>query len=205
MYQPTTPVPPPNFPPPNFPPTNFPPPAYAAPKLPWFRRTWGIAVIAAVCLLIGIATGQGASAKKTSSNAAASASTVTATATKTVSAHRKSRPHTAVAAPKAVTKPARKPAARKAARTHSAANGANSLMWAMPNEVGQVLQNAQDDLQRLSGDPVFFSHSHDLLGTRFQILDSDWQVCTQNVAPGTQLGQTAHVDFGVVKTYEQCP
>jgi hypothetical protein len=78
-------------------------------------------------------------------------------------------------------------------------------MWTMPNEVGQVLQDVQDDVQSVSGDPVFFSHSHDLLGTRFQILDSDWQVCTQNVAPGTQLGQFAHVDFGVVKTYEQCP
>jgi hypothetical protein len=75
----------------------------------------------------------------------------------------------------------------------------------MPNEVGRGLQDAQDDLQRVSGDPVFFSHSHDMLGDRFQILDADWKVCNQNVAPGTQLGQFAHVDFGVVKLYESCP
>jgi hypothetical protein len=49
--------------------------------------------------------------------------------------------------------------------------------------LGEVVSHlgprAQDDLQRVSGDPVFFSHSHDLLGSRFQILDADWKVCTQ--------------------------
>jgi hypothetical protein len=54
-------------------------------------------------------------------------------------------------------------------------------------------------------DPVFFSHSHDDLGDRFQILDRDWKVCDQNVAPGTQVGATAHIDFGVVKVDESCP
>lgn len=77
--------------------------------------------------------------------------------------------------------------------------------WVMPNEVGRVLQVAQDDVQRASGDPVFVSHSHDLLEDRFQVLDRDWQVCTQNVAPGTRVGPAAHIDFGVVKIDESCP
>jgi hypothetical protein len=75
----------------------------------------------------------------------------------------------------------------------------------MPNEVGKVLQTAQDDIQSAAGDPVFVSHSHDLLGSRFQILDRDWQVCTQNVAPGTTASAIEHIDFGVVKLDESCP
>jgi hypothetical protein len=95
--------------------------------------------------------------------------------------------------------------ASKPAAKSKAPASVDSAEWTMPNEVGRVLQDAQDDLQRVSGDPVFFSHSHDLRGSRFQILDADWKVCTQNVAPGTRLGQVAHVDFGVVKLYESCP
>jgi hypothetical protein len=75
----------------------------------------------------------------------------------------------------------------------------------MPNEVGKVLQVAQDDIQRVSGDPIFISHSHDLIGTRFQVLDSNWKVCDQNVAPGRRVSATGHIDFGVVKLAETCP
>jgi hypothetical protein len=75
----------------------------------------------------------------------------------------------------------------------------------MPNEVGQILQDAQDDIQRVSGDPIFFTHSHDDLGSRHQILDADWKVCDQNVAPGTTASAIEHIDFGVVKIGESCP
>ena len=75
----------------------------------------------------------------------------------------------------------------------------------MPNEVGKGLQDAQDDIQRVSHDPVFISHSHDLRGSRRQILDRDWKVCDQNIAPGTTAKWDEHIDFGVVKTGETCP
>jgi hypothetical protein len=75
----------------------------------------------------------------------------------------------------------------------------------MPNEAGQILQDAQDDIQRVSGDPIFFTHSHDLLGDRFQILDRDWKVCIQNVPPGQRVSAIEHIDFGVVKLNEACP
>lgn len=75
----------------------------------------------------------------------------------------------------------------------------------MPNEVGSGLQAAQDDIQRVSGDPVFFTHSHDLLGDRFQVFDRNWQVCVQNVAPGQTVSPVGHIDFGVVKLDETCP
>jgi hypothetical protein len=81
----------------------------------------------------------------------------------------------------------------------------SSSSFTMPNEVGHGLQDAQDDLQRVSGNPVYFSKSHDLLGGRHQILDRDWQVCAQNIAEGATVSQSDTVDFGVVKLSESCP
>lgn len=75
----------------------------------------------------------------------------------------------------------------------------------MPNDMGQVLQDAQDDLQRVSGDPVYFSSSHDLLGDRHQILDRDWQVCSQSIPAGATVSSNDAIDFGVVKLNESCP
>ena len=76
----------------------------------------------------------------------------------------------------------------------------------MPNEVGKVLQDAQDDVQRVSGDPVFFTHSTDATGAhRFQVLDSNWKVCGQNVTPGTRENEDSYIDFSVVKLVESCP
>jgi hypothetical protein len=76
----------------------------------------------------------------------------------------------------------------------------------MPNEVGKILQAAQDDIQRVSGNPIFFTSSTDATGAgRHQILDRDWWVCTQSVAAGTKVGPDARIDFGVVRTSETCP
>jgi hypothetical protein len=75
----------------------------------------------------------------------------------------------------------------------------------MPNEVGHVLQDAQDDLQNVSGNSAYYSKSHDLLGNRHQILDRDWQVCTQNITEGATVSESDTVDFGVVKLSESCP
>lgn len=76
----------------------------------------------------------------------------------------------------------------------------------MPNEVGKVLQTAQDDLQRISGNPLYYSSSSDASGqARFQALDRNWKVCSQNVAPGVGVGSSTTVDFAVVKLEETCP
>jgi type V secretory pathway adhesin AidA len=77
--------------------------------------------------------------------------------------------------------------------------------FTMPSEIGRVLQDAQDDLQRVSGNPVYYSASHDLLGSRLQILDRNWHVCTQSIAVGTTVSDNDTVDFGVVKLSESCP
>jgi succinate dehydrogenase/fumarate reductase flavoprotein subunit len=91
------------------------------------------------------------------------------------------------------------------AASASAAPAQSSTSFTMPNEVGHVLQDAQDDLQRVSGNSAYYSRSHDLLGNRHQILDRDWQVCTQNIAVGATVSESDTVDFGVVKLSESCP
>jgi hypothetical protein len=78
--------------------------------------------------------------------------------------------------------------------------------WKMPNLVGTGLQKAQDDIQKLTGNGVFFTSSHDATGRgRHQVIDSDWQVCTQNVPAGDTITITSKIDFGVVRTSESCP
>jgi hypothetical protein len=74
----------------------------------------------------------------------------------------------------------------------------------MPNLVGQVLQDAQNALH---ADGIFYSKSHDLRGVRHQVLDRDWQVCSQNVPAGQAVTGPAEetIDFGVVKLSETCP
>ena len=74
----------------------------------------------------------------------------------------------------------------------------------MPDVVGTDLQSAQNLIQSHG---VFLTVSHDLLGSRNQVLDSNWLVCDQNVPPGQQVTGDAEgqIDFGVVKREELCP
>lgn len=76
----------------------------------------------------------------------------------------------------------------------------------MPELVGATLQDAQDQIQTLTGDAVYFTDSHDLTGeNRNQVLDANWKVCTQNVEPGAPVTAESRIDFGVVKLEEACP
>ncbi|GLY34083.1 hypothetical protein Amsp01_001070 [Amycolatopsis sp. NBRC 101858] len=78
--------------------------------------------------------------------------------------------------------------------------------WTMPDLVGSDLQDAQDRIQHITGNPVFRTTSHDGTGAgRHQVLDHDWQVCAQNVAPGAAITLTSKIDFTVVKHGETCP
>jgi hypothetical protein len=78
--------------------------------------------------------------------------------------------------------------------------------WTMPGLVGATLQDAQDQIQTLTGGAVYFTDSHDLTGeNRNQVLDANWKVCTQNVDPGAPVTAESRVDFGVVKLEEACP
>jgi hypothetical protein len=78
--------------------------------------------------------------------------------------------------------------------------------WVMPDLVGRGLQEAQDAMQKLTGNPLFITRSHDATGKkRNQVVDSNWQVCSQNIAPGGQVTGRSTVDFGAVKKGESCP
>jgi len=76
----------------------------------------------------------------------------------------------------------------------------------MPNEIGKNLQQAQNDLQALTGNPMFVSTSEDLTGKgRQQIMDSNWQVCSSSPPPGSAFTSQTNVVFGVVRDSETCP
>jgi hypothetical protein len=81
-----------------------------------------------------------------------------------------------------------------------------AAQWIMPNLVGSRLQQAQDQIQNLTGGRLLITTSHDVSGrNRTQVLDNNWKVCTQNVAPGTPLTTDTRIDFGAVKADETCP
>jgi hypothetical protein len=185
--------------------TDLPPPLQStAPKKVWYRRGWVIGLTALLIGFVGgVAAGGGASDSTTAATGSATPSTVTVTAEATQPAA--VAPETVqVTAPAStsimtVTAPAPKPAPSHAAKP--AANG-----FSMPSELGNGLQNAQDDVQAASGDPFYYTDSTDALGAhRFQILDDDWQVCTQTPAAGTMIDEGSNVSFGVVKLDESCP
>lgn len=97
-------------------------------------------------------------------------------------------------------------ARRRQAATNKAGSSEPDGSFVMPSEVGADLQEAQDDIQRASGDPLFVSHSRDATGAdRFQILDRDWKVCGQNVSAGERVSAVGHIVFSVVKDDENCP
>jgi hypothetical protein len=75
----------------------------------------------------------------------------------------------------------------------------------MPNLVGSNLQDAQDAIQKLTGDKVFLTKSHDATGAgRHQILDRDWKVCAQNVKAGATITTSTVIDFAAAKLSENC-
>ena len=79
--------------------------------------------------------------------------------------------------------------------------------WTMPNLIGHDLQGAQDAIQSLTHDAVWYTGSTDLTGKgRAQISDRNWQVCTSTPAPGATFTASTKVDFGVVRIdSEECP
>jgi hypothetical protein len=174
------------------------------PKKVWYRRGW---VIGLTALLIGFVGGQAAGGGASDSTPAAAGAatpptvTVTAEATQPAAVAPETVQVTAPASTSLVTVTAPAP---KPAPTHAAKPAANGFR--MPSELGNGLQDAQDAVQAASGDPFYYTDSTDALGAhRFQILDDDWQVCSQTPAAGTMINEDSNVSFGVVKLDESCP
>jgi PASTA domain len=82
----------------------------------------------------------------------------------------------------------------------SNSGGGSVDSWTMPDLTGKDLQTAQDAIQSLTNDGVFFTTSHDATGQgRHQILDRDWQVCSEDPAPGSKITPDTKIDFAVVR------
>jgi hypothetical protein len=79
--------------------------------------------------------------------------------------------------------------------------------WTMPNLIGKDLQGAQDAIQSLTSDAVWYSGSTDLTGQgRMQVDDRNWVVCNSTPPPGVSFTESTKVNFGVVKKgTESCP
>lgn len=76
-------------------------------------------------------------------------------------------------------------------------------MFVMPSVVGENLQFAQDYLQSLGS---YLMIQTDATGMgRFQVLDSGWDVCAQDPAPGVRTSVDTMVELFVVKSTEACP
>jgi hypothetical protein len=107
---------------------------------------------------------------------------------------------------KTETAPAPDSSAQGSSGDESASGGGSDENWEMPDETGKDLQGAQDDIQSVTDGGIFYSDSHDVSGQdREQVLDRNWQVCTQDPAPGTEITPDTKIDFGVVRDTEQCP
>ena len=88
----------------------------------------------------------------------------------------------------------------------STPDGSDDASFEMPDEVGNGLQDAQDDVQAVSGNPLFYTSSQDATGSgRHQILDRDWTVCSQTPTAGTPVDDSSDITFYVVKLSESCP
>lgn len=89
--------------------------------------------------------------------------------------------------------------------TSAAETQTQTTSWTMPNLVGRNLQDAQDAIQALTSYGIAITRSHDATGAgRHQILDRDWKVCAQNVAPGTAITSATQIDFAAAKLAERC-
>lgn len=148
---------------------------------PWHTRWW---IVGGVALVVGLLVGTavtGGSDLKGAATPPAPTATVTVTESPT---------------------PTSSPTPSPTASSDDSVAG-----FAMPDEVGQQLQRAQDDLQSISGKTFFYTGSTDAAGQgRLQILDRDWKVCTQSIAPGTQVSvDDRSISFGAVKLDEDCP
>ncbi|MCF6508719.1 PASTA domain-containing protein [Blastococcus sp. MG754426] len=146
----------------------------------------GVVVVGAIGSALGGDDGEASTA---------AAATTTVTATVPAEPEPEPEPETPVAVA---------PAPETAAPPTETVPAAPVVDFTMPDFVGMDLQSAQNLLQTNN---VWLSLSHDLLGSRNQMVDSNWLVCDQNIPAGQRVtGEVeGHIDFGVVKRGEFCP
>jgi hypothetical protein len=89
------------------------------------------------------------------------------------------------------------------ATTETQAAPAAPETFTMPKLVGENLQLAQDTLQKVGS---YILDQEDALGLdRIQVMDSNWQVCSQTPKAGTKVPVETVVLLASVKLTESCP
>lgn len=169
----------------------YPAPPPAPPQKPWYQRGWSIALGAVLVLgFIGSIVSDDDDASVTASENVVERRTV----------------ETDDSLASSVVPPPAAPAPSTQVAPAPAPVPVPVVTWAMPDMTGSNLQSAQDAMQALTGNLLFFSTSTDLTGQgRAQVLDGNWRVCSQNIPAGTAFDASAQIDFGVVKNEESCP
>lgn len=197
----------PEAPPPlaRYPPPAYPPPAPAREK--WLARNKFLAIAAAIAAIYFVRVSVESRRARdeptaTSSNSGAAVAdseepSADESSTDFVPRPRPSVTPTTAAAPMSPSVVAPPPAPAKR----------EDVDFVMPDYRGRDLQSAQNDVQRHG---VFLSRSHDLRGSRRQVLDRNWTVCEQSPAAGVRVhgdrgDLEGDIDFGVVKDDEACP
>ncbi len=74
--------------------------------------------------------------------------------------------------------------------------------FVMPDYRDWVLQDAQDDLQSVGS---YVMNQEDATGTRNQLIDANWKVCSQAPAAGTTANIADIITLWSVKLAETCP
>lgn len=85
----------------------------------------------------------------------------------------------------------------------SVATEPETEVFVMPDVVGMNLQYAQDTLQSLGS--YLMDQEDATTLDRFQVLDSNWQVCRQDPQPGEEVPVDTIVTLWSVKLDEACP
>lgn len=177
----------PPYPPPNpesqMPAQPYPPAQQPPQKKSGWKNPWVWVALLAIVVVGGALINRGKDSSDADGSTAAASTTV----------------ETTTAQPTATVQP--EPIETSQATTPPTSAGVD---FPMPDVVGMDLQSAQDLIQTYG---VFFSTSHDLRGSRMQVLDSNWIVCTQNIPAGQQVTGDAEgaIDLGAVKREESCP
>lgn len=184
------------------------PAATAKSPRPWWKRRWVQVTAAALVAFFAIGGIASAMSPQNSSDGSTNAAPTNSPsapavppATVTVTATPKAT-HPAATAKRAP----KSPKTQRPSTPPAAAAEPVVATWTMPDETGKTLQAAQDHIQLVSGNPLFFSTSTDASGSdRMQLWDRDWRVCDQTPQAGTKSTEDTPVDFSVVKLGETCP
>ena len=79
-------------------------------------------------------------------------------------------------------------------------------IWVMPSFVGKPLDEADTELNRLSGGTIAAANTHDATGAgRSPYFTEGWVVCSQTPLPTSTIVPGTPIEFGVVGDGEPCP